>query len=94
MSENTRFVCFQWHHLQDGRKSLTRCADILGQIVILDVSSSCTALGVLERANLLSNLCENPPSMVLLYMKSRLVHQQDAMLLAQLRLVMLVIPAT
>ena len=71
MTENARFVRFRWHHLQDERKSLIRCTDILCRIVIFNVSSSCTALGVPERANLLSNSCENPPGMVLLPMKSR-----------------------
>ena len=52
---------------------MIRCADILGRIAILNASSSCTALGVPERANLLSNSCENPPGMVLLSMKSRQV---------------------
>ena len=64
-SENASFVRFRCHHLQDERKSLIRCTDILGRIVILNVSSSCTALGVPERANLLSNSLKNPPGTVL-----------------------------
>ena len=64
-SENASFVRFRCHHLQDERKSLIRCTDILGRIVILNVSSSCTALGVPGRANLLSNSLKNPSGMVL-----------------------------
>ena len=44
---------------------MIRCTNILGRIVILNVSSSCTALGVPERANLLSNSLKNPPGTVL-----------------------------
>ena len=65
MSENASFVRFRCHHLQDERKSSIRCTVILSRIMILNVSSSCTALGVPERANLLSNSWKNRPGMVL-----------------------------
>ena len=65
MSENASFVRFRCHHLQDERKFSIRCTDILGRIVILNAFSSCTALEVPEKANLLSNSWKNPPGMVL-----------------------------
>jgi len=57
--KNASFAHFRWHHLQDERKFLIRCVDISTRMGSCNVSLYCLALGVPERAKLLSSSCKN-----------------------------------